>query len=83
MRLHDAYAGDVPTGSLIYPSRVVQRKGGQGNYYLEDMMGFVSDSDIFPAMVLPDMQTTYVKILTPTGVHMISRFSLISHQRKR
>jgi len=83
MRLQDVYAIDAPVGALLYPSRLVRRSGRDGNYYLEDTMGFASDADIFPALTLPKSSSSFVQILTPSGVHMISKFSLVSCSRSR
>lgn len=82
-RLKDAYAGDIPEGSLVYPSEVVRGGSSSGNYYLEDKLGFASEEEIFPAVVLPDSEKTFVRILTPSGVHVISKFSLVSYERSR
>jgi hypothetical protein len=46
-------------------------------------LSFIDDIDIFPAVVLSGCAETYTKILTPTGVHMISKFSLVSCERSR
>lgn len=83
MRLRDVYAGDVPVGVMLYPSRLVRTAGRNGNYYLEDTMSFAPNEDIFPALTLAPASSSFVKILSPSGVHLISRFSLVSHERSR
>lgn len=76
--LKDAYLGDVPAGILVFPSNVVRSEGGSGNYYLEDLMNFAEDPDIFPAVVVSEGFGTFVKVITPSGVHMMSRHSVVS-----
>ena len=77
----DASVGDVPMGTLIYSSSDAMKTSRGGNYYLEDMLSFVPDHGIFPALILPSGVGTFVRILTPTGIHMISRYSLVSYVR--
>lgn len=79
--LRDAYAADVPVGSMMYPSSVVLKGSKGGNYYLEDLLSFAPDADIFPAVVVENSGKTFMQILTPTGVHAISKFSLISYEK--
>lgn len=83
LRFKDAYIGDIPMGTLVYPSTCVRASGKSGNYYLENLLSFVDDIDIFPAVILSGCTETYTKILTPTGVHMVSKFSLVSCERSR
>lgn len=78
-RLKDAYIADVPLGSLMYPSASARNNCAGGNYYLEDLMKFVSDSEIFPAVVIPGKYKTFVQVLTPTGIHTMSKFSMVSY----
>jgi len=80
-RLKDAYAEEVPVGMLIYPSKLVRRVGRDGNYYLDDIKGFAPNRDIFPALSLPSNSSLVVKILTPSGVHTISNFSVVSYMK--
>ena len=79
-RLKDDYIHNIPVGSLLFPSRVVRLSGKNGNYYLEDIMAFVDDRDIFPAIILGGCHETFANVLTPTGVHTMSKFSLVSSQ---
>jgi len=81
MRFRDAYISDVPMGSLMYPSTDAQNSCKGGNYYLEDLMSFVSDSEIFPAIVIPGKYETFVQVLTPTGIHTMSKFSMVSYEK--
>jgi len=79
-RLKDAYADEVPVGKLMYPSALVRRTRANGHYYLEDINGFTHDNNIFPALVLSkDTGNKCVKILTPSGVHTLSKFCVISY----
>lgn len=79
--LRDAYAADVPVGSMMYPSSTVRKSSKEGNYYLEDLMSFAPDADIFPAVVVENSGKTFMQVLTPTGVHTMSKFSLISYEK--
>jgi len=81
MHFRDAYIFDVPMGSLMYPSTDAQNSCKGGNYYLEDLMSFVSDSEIFPAIVIPGKYETFVQVLTPTGIHTMSKFSMVSYEK--
>jgi len=81
MRLRDAYVADIPMGSLLYPSEHARDNCKGGNYYLEDLMKFVGDDDIFPAVVIPGQYDTFVKIITPTGIHMMSKFAMVSYEK--
>lgn len=78
-RLKDAYIADVPQGSLMYPSSSQKKNNRGGNYYVEDLMRFVSDEEIFPAIVIPGKYETFVQVLTPTGIHTMSKFSMVSY----
>lgn len=78
-RLNDAYITNVPVGSLMYPSKVVRINSKNGNYYLEDAMGFVPDSEIFPAVLVESPVGTFVRVLTPSGIRIMSKFSLVSY----
>lgn len=80
-RLKDAYAEEVPVGMLIYPSKLVRQGGRDGNYYLDDIKGFAPDRNIFPALALPSGSSSAVKVLTPSGVHTISKFSVVSYMK--
>lgn len=79
VNLKDEYVIDLPVGTLFLPSSAVCSQNG--NYYLEDVMGFLQDHDVFPALVLPESSSTFVKILTPTGIHTIGKFALVSRLR--
>jgi hypothetical protein len=81
MKFRDAYIADIPTGSLMYPSSSARNACKGGNYYLEDLMSFVSDSEIFPAIVIPGKYETFVQVLTPTGIHTMSKFSMVSYEK--
>jgi hypothetical protein len=81
MQLHDAYIVDIPVGSLMYPSTDARNSCKGGNYYLEDLMKFASDSDIFPALVIPGQYNTFVQVLTPTGIHTMSKFSMVAYEK--
>jgi hypothetical protein len=81
MQLRDAYIADIPMGSLMYPSAHARDSCKGGNYYLEDLMKFVDDSDIFPAIVIPGQYNTFVQILTPTGIHAMSKFSMVAYEK--
>jgi hypothetical protein len=80
-KLRDAYIADIPMGSLMYPSTDARNNCKGGNYYLEDLMKFVSDSDIFPALVIPGQYNTFVQVLTPTGIHTMSKFSMVAYEK--
>ena len=79
--LLDAYIADIPMGSLMYPSADARNNCKGGNYYLEDLMRFVGDSEIFPAMVIPGKYETFVQVITPTGIHTMSKFSMVSYEK--
>jgi hypothetical protein len=81
MKLRDAYITDIPMGSLIYPSADAHNNCKGGNYYLEDLMKFVGDSDVFPALVIPGQYNTFVQVLTPTGIHTMSKFSMVAYEK--
>lgn len=81
MKFRDAYIADIPAGSLLYPSTDAQNNCKGGNYYLEDLMRFVSDSEIFPAIVIPGKYKTFVQVITPTGIHTMSKFSMVSYEK--
>jgi hypothetical protein len=44
-------------------------------------MRFVGDSEIFPAVVIPGKYETFVQVLTPTGIHTMSKFSMVSYEK--
>jgi len=79
--LRDTYIANIPMGSLMYPSSDARNNCKGGNYYLEDLMRFVGDSEIFPAMVIPGKYDTFVQVLTPTGIHTMSKFSMVSYEK--
>ena len=79
--LSDELIIDIPAGSLLFPSSLSE--GRSGNYYLEDIMGFLNDDDVFPAVLLPNDCPTFARILTPTGVHVLARFALVSCVRSQ
>lgn len=81
LSLRDAYISDIPIGCLLYPSAGARNNCAGGNYYLEDLMRFVGDSEIFPAIVIPGRHKTFVQILTPTGIHTMSKFSMVSYEK--
>lgn len=80
--LKDINLGDVPRGTLFYPSRSTLRSGRDGNYYREDRGEFVRDRDTFPAVALDTEagNPLHRRVLTPKGIVTMSINCLVSAQ---
>lgn len=81
--LRDVYLRSVPVGSIVFPSTIAMADG-DSKYYLEDLMKFVPNDDVFPALVVSAQASTFVSLLTPTGIHKLSRHAFVARlDRKR
>lgn len=80
--LRDVSLRTVPVGSVVFPSSVA-RRDCDSRYYLDDLMRFAPNCDVFPALVLPSATSTFVTLLTPTGIHELSRHAHVARFSRR
>lgn len=77
--LKNAFLGDLPVGSLMYPSKSAL-ESGNGNYFDETTRRHVTDDQLFPA-VLIDPKTG--ESLCPTGIRRLSPRCLVGVAKKK
>lgn len=79
MRLKDAYLVHLPVGIIVFPSsaaRKDRRGGGYGDLITQESL---KDHEIFPALIISaDRWNKSIKVLSPTGVHILSQYCCVS-----
>ena len=75
MKLVDVRLSEVPTGSLLFPSRFAREALGGGNYYCTERQSFMKDHHVFPAILL-DPQSG--KVTTPAGIQYLGGTATVS-----
>lgn len=81
-RLRDAYLHRSRVGSLVFPSSLARGRG-RGGYRCEDCKAEVADEDLFPALVVfNELNEGNVVLVTPSGVHSLSRYCLVGVEKE-
>jgi hypothetical protein len=75
VKLVDVHLSEVPTGSLVFPSRHARESPGGGNYYCTERHSFMKDHQVFPAILLNPRNGT---IVTPVGVQYLGGTATVS-----